>query len=808
MRKLFAAFFKGRRFLSVLSFLIVVCCVLILYCSFAYQGALKTVLTGRMAADGGASDVVVKADELSNENFVNPHYFQEDEQVSWSVGVFYTQGYLSSAQKLVSVYGMAFSGIEQLYPTYSLESPIDFFDKLEQNEVIVTKALAKELGLSVGSDLPLQIAGQKRICRVCGILTGPDGAPDDDMRVFVDLACFGIPNRLYNRVYVKLVPGADIGTYIDTVSTLPDFQGRSVGLGFDVDAVSERTTELGSLFLICAVLMITTALILLSQLTQMRMRERRKHIAVLLSAGMSVGQFRVLMIADAMLSAVPGCILGGGVASLVFRILCEKTILPGYRYFSLGALLGAMGVALVLVLSTQTVIAVRYFRVTLCENRQEATMPLTHPHPRLLLVLTALLIPSFCLSLRTGRWYGILSLLTLVLCICVEIVAVPVFLSFLCAGLRRMGVFLREAYTLARDSRFASCATVAAVILSVMLVMNHGVQMMNTCDAAIAQWTDSRVIAFAGCRITEEDIAYLRSLDSVTEVIPYQNYAATLCRQGRTYPLELTGSDAAGAEKSIYRPQLSTQARDALESDTDSIVLSRYYQEICGFRIGDSVTLVIHGQTREVRVAAFAQLINTSAKVGFCSASYLSGAFPSVTENTVAVQTSQDPHALCEELFTAFEGREFVFAPAHAIYTDGHDLSLRAKGFLTRCTYLFDICLVTILICRLFLVKKRRADLYIRLYLLGDSRKSLILHLLTEALCGAVVICTVACLAAPFLTDAAIGAVRIVRDYRDASHVPPSVPWFAIGALALYVASPPLLALIPHRRKEKSTVSR
>jgi putative ABC transport system permease protein len=208
------------------------------------------------------------------------------------------------------------------------------------DSVIVTNALARELGLSLGSPLALTAARGTQTFTVHGLLT-PEGPAQayGGMLVLMDIAAartiFGQDGKT-NRIDVVLVPGASVDRVAMAVTARLGSGFRVEQPATQVQAMSRMVSSYQSLLSFLSFAALVVAVFVIGNTFAVAVAERRRAIGTLRAlgatrraiVGLFLGEASLIGLAGSAIGVPAGWLVASGLVRAVTRSLSAQLVSP------------------------------------------------------------------------------------------------------------------------------------------------------------------------------------------------------------------------------------------------------------------------------------------------------------------------------------------------------------------------------------------------------------------------------------------------------------------------------------------------
>ncbi len=243
---------------------------------------------------------------------------------------------------LVVAAGTWLDQLHALNPTWKMEGNW-IYSRDDLESCLVGRNAAKQLHLTVGSELPVQYLNQTAECKVSGIL---DSGAADDNHVFVNLRALQSLAGMSGKISLVQLnasggPAAIAGTAARLSEDLPDAQVRPIREVTDAEGHLLGRIRLLIVSMIVLILALT-ALCVLATMAALAM-ERRTDVGLMKALGGSIGRIAGIFIAEVgvlgALGGIVGAVLGAGLSYWMGLRVFQAAIPPRWEVFPVTVLI-------------------------------------------------------------------------------------------------------------------------------------------------------------------------------------------------------------------------------------------------------------------------------------------------------------------------------------------------------------------------------------------------------------------------------------------------------------------------------------
>ena len=787
---------------AVATVLVIAISVALVFSMLSFSDAVYDYLFQVETAGAGISDVTLKTNSTSD-RITGVSGLDGIEGVDKVVPTL--NMYALSKGQYLSLRGFDKGDYETLADIDVVEGDISLLDQNIDN-VVVSESMAKEFDLKVGSSLQIE-SGEKKLTFYVVAIAKNNGYFLTDSPHVVVCNVKGVSRLIYgefavyNEIYLVLEEGASTSSVITAVKSMNDYKDMTVSESKDVEYVENQSTSMSAPVVIAGlgVTVIAIAFVVLISLTSLS--ERRKYVAKLMGVGGTKSQILFIFLAEVLILAFAGAVIGSVLASGVFAALLAVT-LSSMIAFSISALklFGAAVIGFVTaVVAVLVPIATTLNRtVRANENEKKKSVLWTALPIALLLVAVVSVIVEF--TAKGGK--GSLSLVNVVLVLVALVVNVPIVLrgmAKLLSKFRNPAVQLGSKTAL-RERRHTRLQILTAGMTVTMILFMAWSVTTDIFTGYLNEFEDKVLVTNVHSTIADSS-----SLEGIADVEGVKSAVPLIWRQGKMVEAGKT-VNIIGSEKALDLIDFAfvSDDKDTMKQillTPGNIVIDKAYQELYGINVGDKVTVEIEGKSGVLTVAGITRhkLFNGNyiiASLDTFEAEYGMGA------DTVLV-VSDDAALMAEKIRSEFVKKNYYAVDALTLYkwdaeSLGNVFDLVGTLAIVMVVLVYMVLIASAVASRPNGEKGRTAMLSA-----GMSRKTLLSSECFEYALNALVSFVTSFAVSVLMTASLIGALRLFGLYFEFMYSADVVAYVGLALSAGYTLIPLLAGF-----KKKYTLKR
>ena len=787
---------------AVATVLVIAISVALVFSMLSFSDAVYDYLFQVETAGAGISDVTLKTNSTSD-RITGVSGLDGIEGVDKVVPTL--NMYALSKGQYLSLRGFDKGDYETLADIDVVEGDISLLDQNIDN-VVVSESMAKEFDLKVGSSLQIE-SGEKKLTFYVVAIAKNNGYFLTDSPHVVVCNVKGVSRLIYgefavyNEIYLVLEEGASTSSVITAVKSMNDYKDMTVSESKDVEYVENQSTSMSAPVVIAGlgVTVIAIAFVVLISLTSLS--ERRKYVAKLMGVGGTKSQILFIFLAEVLILAFAGAVIGSVLASGVFAALLAVT-LSSMIAFSISALklFGAAVIGFVTaVVAVLVPIATTLNRtVRANENEKKKSVLWTALPIALLLVAVVSVIVEF--TAKGGK--GSLSLVNVVLVLVALVVNVPIVLrgmAKLLSKFRNPAVQLGSKTAL-RERRHTRLQILTAGMTVTMILFMAWSVTTDIFTGYLNEFEDKVLVTNVHSTIADSS-----SLEGIADVEGVKSAVPLIWRQGKMVEAGKT-VNIIGSEKALDLIDFAfvSDDKDTMKQillTPGNIVIDKAYQELYGINVGDKVTVEIEGKSGVLTVAGITRhkLFNGNyiiASLDTFEAEYGMGA------DTVLV-VSDDAALMAEKIRSEFVKKNYYAVDALTLYkwdaeSLGNVFDLVGTLAIVMVVLVYMVLIASAVASRPNGEKGRTAMLSA-----GMSRKTLLSSECFEYALNALVSFVTSFAVSVLMTASLIGALRLFGLYFEFMYSADVVAYVGLAVSAGYTLIPLLAGF-----KKKYTLKR
>ena len=789
---------------AVATVLVIAIAVALVFSMLSFSDAVYDYLFQVETAGAGISDVTLKTNSTSD-RITGVGGLDGIEGVDKVVPTL--NMYALSKGQYLSLRGFDKGDYETLADIDVVEGDISLLDQNIDN-VVVSESMAEEFDLKVGSSLQIE-SGEKKLTFYVVAIAKNNGYFLTDSPHVVVCNVKGVSRLIYgefavyNEIYLVLEEGASTSSVITAVKSMNDYKDMTVSESKDVKYVENQSTSMSAPVVIAGlgVAVIAIAFVVLISLTSLS--ERRKYVAKLMGVGGTKSQILLIFLAEVLILAFAGAVIGSVLASGVFAALLAAT-LSSMIAFSISALklFGAAVIGFVTaVVAVLVPIATTLNRtVRANENEKKKSVLWTALPIALLLVAVVSVIIEF--TAKGGK--GSLSLVNVVLVLVALVVNVPFVLrgvAKLLSKFRNPAVQLGSKTAL-RERRHTRLQILTAGMTVTMLLFMAWSVTTDIFTGYLTEFEDKVLVTNVHSTIADSpSLEGIADVEGVKSAVPLIWRQGKMVEAGKGKTVNIIGSEKALDLIDFAFVSDDKETMKQILLTPGNIVIDKAYQELYGINVGDKVTVEIDGKSAVLTVAGITRhkLFNGNyiiASLDTFEAEYGMGA------DTVLV-VSDDATLMAEKIRSEFVKKNYYAVDALTLYkwdaeSLGNVFDLVGTLAIVMVVLVYMVLIASAVASRPNGEKGRTAMLSA-----GMSRKTLLSSECFEYALNALVSFVTSFAVSVLMTASLIGALRLFGLYFEFMYSADVVAYVGLALSAGYTLIPLLAGF-----KKKYTLKR
>ena len=553
------------------------------------------------------------------------------------------------------------------------------YGKLTNNNIdssaIVSERFARELGLSIGDTVTVNVLGQPLSYTVQGIARDTGIFKTREMLVDISsirqilaerssfVASISSDFNPYTRIHLKAKRGVSPDELRSLLEAREDFADKRVAPYDDSTSYSFYISILTATIAIPAMLLIVIAAMMIVSMFDLVEKKRSSDNALFRAVGAEPAQLNRLVYMESFIYALLGCALGCALSIFAMRWLNK---IYAFKWISLSFDLFDFAVGFITAVAFSTVCAILHTRRqnkrplndSLVDENLDTDSRFSYKKLTLLAPAIVLLVASLLFS--PADRYPLISVV-LVLTVVLIYVTSPYIIAALSSLLSRLlsmkkrgaGSFIIAAKSCTKSYPLKHAGRVMTVIMTIFISLST---VLTVVDTQMTAYVDFATFDYAGIYV--DDITKTR-LDEIPGVVKTVD-----CIIERNVIL----SDGRGINGVSLSEYSSLCFSDTISPDTvprgDEIVLSKGVAAMIGAKVGDRIECVI----ADIPCAmTLTEIVSIHGDFAFYDADYIG-----VARSMTCIRTDADP-ATAERVTALFDERGIECIKAEEFFRETYD---------------------------------------------------------------------------------------------------------------------------------------
>lgn len=680
----------SKPFRAVATVLAIAVAVAMIFAMLSFSPAVYEYIYSTQTAISGRSDIVISTNSSSDrliDNLTAP--IEDLDNVEYVVPTLSLYAQLSDGE-YVQVRGFKKDYAGYLQDIEAYAGNIDDINANEDN-VVISKAMADRYGLELGSVIELSLGSQKNKRYFVAAIAKQGGyfLNDSPYLMIGRIEGFsrllsGIQIRqICNEIYVKVADGADTDALIKEISSMPQYESMLVKRTDDSGYIQEQADSLSAPVVLsgAAVLALGVAVIVL--LFMMSEGEKVSLISNYSIIGATKKQILAIFLTESIILACAGAIIGSALAVGIFVGILKLT-LSSSIIFSISAwrLFGSAVLGLASAVISSLVPILRAFKGTIRQNQLNIKQP-----SRILKVLCPVLIALTAVSVAIEFAVPSATAVMAVVSLALALITLGVCVAPLLRITAKVGGKISNpsskvaSVNIRRDGRFARSVTMLGVgmTVSMMLFMAWSVTKSVFSDY-VSSFAD--LVFVTNVQSTVDTDGFLitdaenkgNKVDFATKIVWQQGtlkgdgFDKTMNILGSKDALELVNfgyiTDRAEVEGLL---NINYSGAEYGEDNNPYVFLDNALTILYGVKIGDTFTLVLDGKSETVCVGGILEHKLFSGNYIVMSDELILKLY-GVAPDTVVLKTTGDVSRIVNDLRAEFASNNYYVVDVLTAY--------------------------------------------------------------------------------------------------------------------------------------------
>ncbi|HKL94156.1 MAG TPA: FtsX-like permease family protein, partial [Clostridia bacterium] len=318
---------------AIATILVIALAVAILFCVLSYNSTVQSYMHAVETSNSGNSDITIsyRSDGARIVNTNSLNHLQND--FEYCVGALSIFGIYENDESDNYVYLRGFDrdSIETISEIEFVEGSIENLTARYDN-VAVSETTAKELGLSLNSEISITVMNVTKTFYVAAIAKGgglfAKNSPYTIIGINSGVTRFFSSEwgGLYSEIYIKLKDGVLLTSAIEAIKAIPDYHNMKVEKSIDNTAIDRKSSNLAAPVNIVGAAVIFLALVAILMLFATNEKSKRTFISKMTSIGATKNQVAGIIAVETAIFAVIGSLLGIAFAVVIFKLLLQWTL--------------------------------------------------------------------------------------------------------------------------------------------------------------------------------------------------------------------------------------------------------------------------------------------------------------------------------------------------------------------------------------------------------------------------------------------------------------------------------------------------
>lgn len=644
---------------------------------------------------------------------------------------------------------------------------------LRRDEVIISESTADKYNLKMDSWLAIKIGSVEKIFYVSKIAKNhrcfeePGAIVVYGMENFVSEYIGSSFGRLYNKIYIKAVPGTDLAGLIDEIKAIDEYRQYKVNYEKNIISIVPNPQDISLPVIAASVGCAALSLLLVYLILSAGQKKQNLFVSQLKALGASDSYIAGVYVINSIFYTVAGVALGVSVCAhiLKYGVSGILTVDGGSPYYRNRLIISAAA-AFVSVFAFTLLPLIKLRGVPVRKAFVSAKNTVWKGNP-VIFILSILMIVASVILVSYRQLNAVRGVCAFILCCAGAVTAAPYILKGLAAlflKLTRSGILTTAFKNLKEERGIVGNTRIIAAGLMICAVMGSASLITSEIGVKIINDIDCDIIISNVRGDTPGQINIIKDTEGVSGVYALQFQNIKLKKGDKEYAINLFGI---GPDESGFLSDVKyiTPKEELFNSLDKGMAINIMYHKVFGLNKGDSIPVTINGKTENITIAGYFNSYQYAGRMAVIDSGYLSALFDIPPYNMVICKTSKDVDTTIAALRTRLGSNNLYIINKHTAFGAYTKVIGNITDFTNYFTaFMVIVCFAGIAVNIINIREERKFSQY-QLYSLGFSKTALTAADLTETAVSGIVAAGTALLSLFIINSAVQNLLSVSKIY-------------------------------------------